>query len=345
MRSEREGQIALLIREGWDQPEEAIAKKIKEAIARGADVSGGALNGNTMLSALEWSAVHDKKELTEILLEAGAPLEAPKGQGGAALIQALHWGREELSLRLLEAELRAGSLRERVRSVGGELLSKAAAMKWKRNGNARRMIQALLDQKANPDEADERGKIPLRWAIESDNKEAFELLLPVSDWSRSDEKGRTPMGWAFSAGKIEMGMALLRAGAPIQSEGEDMALLALGFIEPADLEELLSQRGALELQKLGKFGRALANGWAWGELEEASVDVGLAWVEKSLGEEAKVAVMSMMLMRAEPDEKDGPSEKQKSIERRWMASLEAMAIAKEGAAASPERKERRKKAL
>ena len=127
-------------------------------------------------------------EGVQILLDAGADIEARDGRGRTVLMSALQSRNIETVLELIEkgAEINARD------NVGGTALSRAAGP----FGNAE-VLKALLATKAEVNVADNNGMTPLHWAARYGDAERIELLLGAgANLGARDKTGLTALGLA-----------------------------------------------------------------------------------------------------------------------------------------------------
>ena len=141
------------------------------------------------LAAGGWTPLHfacanGLEILAEMLLLAGADLEARNEQGNTPLLLAVDWERLTVYrlLREFGADLRA------MDEEGFSALATAAL-----TGNAE-LVQTLLDDGLDPDQTSRDGFTPLMHAAEGCHQEAVCVLLQGgADPSLQDPQGRTPL--------------------------------------------------------------------------------------------------------------------------------------------------------
>ena len=127
-------------------------------------------------------------EGVQILLDAGADIQARDRRGRTVLMSALQSRNVETVLELIEkgAEVNARD------NVGGTALSRAAGP----FGNAE-VLKALLATKAEVNVADNNGMTPLLWAARYGDAERIELLLGAgAKLDARDKNGLSALGFA-----------------------------------------------------------------------------------------------------------------------------------------------------
>ena len=166
-----------------------------------ADLNATQVDGMT---ALHWAVYHDRTEIAQKLLAAGARATAANRYGVTPLSLACTNGSETLVGPLLEAGADANSALH-----GGEVVLMTAARTGKTGPVAK-----LLAQGARVDAADHTGQTALMWAAAEGHAEVIELLIKSgADFHLRLKSGFTALLFAAREGRIETVRALLRAGA------------------------------------------------------------------------------------------------------------------------------------
>ncbi len=142
------------------------AETVRSLLAQGEDVNAALGDGMT---ALHWAAANGDAEMTELLVEAGATLEARTRVGEyTPLLVAAKSGRA----RLIPGLIDAGADPRAATTTGVTALHFASATGW---GPA---VQALVDAGADVNAADAaQGQTPLMFAAASGRAEAIRILV------------------------------------------------------------------------------------------------------------------------------------------------------------------------
>jgi hypothetical protein len=186
-----------------------------------------------------------------LLLDRGATVRLPKGQG-AALFNA--------HPVFLAAFAGNGDIVDRLHKTGDRVDDKMnllgqfpatpllALATWHRAGAAR----ALLNAGAPVDQADGDGITPLSWSVIANRVEMARLLIEHgADVNHVDKKGMTPLLYAASIdfGDTSMIDLLLRSGANSSARTKE-GLTALDLARKYKLNYLLDRLGAAKTAKL-----------------------------------------------------------------------------------------------
>ena len=157
-------------------------------------------------TALHWAAYHDKAEVIEKLLSAGARPDEKNRYGITPLLLACENGNE----RSVRALLKAGA-DPQARRLGGE----PALMIASRTGRVG-AVTALLDQGAKVDARDQAHQTALMWAAAEGHADVIELL--VKSGAKIDQRldsGFTALLFAAREGKPAAVKKLLQLGADV----------------------------------------------------------------------------------------------------------------------------------
>ncbi len=218
---------------------------VRSLIGDAVDINATEIDGTT---ALHWAAHHDRVELAELLLAAGAAADPTNRYGVTPLALASINGSTPMITRLLEA----GADANRANPEGETPLMAAA-----RTGDAD-AVRALLAHGAVVDTTESwRGQTALMWAAAQNQTGAAEALIRAgADVHARSEGGFTPLLFAAREGHIEMLGVLAAAGANVDDTlpktGMGALVLAVYNAEYDFAEALL---GA------GADANAEANGW------------------------------------------------------------------------------------
>lgn len=154
-------------------------------------------------SALQEAVVQNKKELCEVLLEAGAKVDLADGQGQTPLCAAVAADNHDLVELLVKAKAKFS-----VPGMGGQTALQMAAA----NGSIR-MVKTLL---AAAEVAGEKLVLEpaLTVAAEKGHGRVLELLITAGgDVNAADDDARTPLMKAALSDQIEVLSILVKAGA------------------------------------------------------------------------------------------------------------------------------------
>jgi ankyrin repeat protein len=224
-------------------------------IDAGADVAASATNGMTPLAA----AVAARREaLVALLLERGAAVDQRLPSDATALMVAAVQGYPEIAEQLLDASADANAVDAR----GHSALHAGSQFGFEQNDSlrARRLFDALLKRKADPNLADSEGKTPLLLLLGAHMRPGspcdathIGALLPVlldagARIDHADQRGVTALHACAMHALLPPARVLLTRGADrnaADSFGRTAADVArhLGFIDIA--HELASRGGAI----------------------------------------------------------------------------------------------------
>lgn len=174
---------------------------VESQLTSKADVNATQPDGTT---ALHWAAYHDKADLVNQLLAAGAKADPANRYGITPLLLACQNGSETIVKALLEARADAN-----VKQRGGETALMVAARTGKPGA-----VKALLDKGAKIDAQDHTRQTALMWAAAEGHAEVISLLIGKgADLKHRLKSGFTALLFAAREGKSAAVKALLKAGA------------------------------------------------------------------------------------------------------------------------------------
>ncbi|CAD7697450.1 unnamed protein product [Ostreobium quekettii] len=231
----------------WDAASEGDAAGAKEALEAGADIEirMGDFN-ETALGAACWEGHAD---VVDVLIEAGADVNARSDYGGTPLKYAVISG----ELAIVHALLKAGASTDGVAAGNGagilfrvmtegshevaqELIAEGQSVEGLSGVTETPLllaakfshapiVAALLDAGARPDQKDEFGATPLHFASNiggpDSNNITRALLEAGADVDVSDNRGRTPVFYAAEFGNVGVMKILLAAGADPSLKDDD----------------------------------------------------------------------------------------------------------------------------
>lgn len=185
----------------------ADAASVRDALARGADVTAAEPDGTT---PLHWAVHGNDAAIVELLLEAGADAQAANRYGVRPLSLACTNGNVAIVERLLDAGADANTT-----LVEGETALMTAA----RSG-AHDVVRLLLDRGADVNAAETwRGQTALMWAAAEGHAHLIPTMLSYgADVDARSQKGWSPLLFAVREGEIGVVQTLLEAGADVEEE-------------------------------------------------------------------------------------------------------------------------------
>ena len=191
---------------------------VKALLDQQVDVNAAQADGAT---ALAWAAHWNDLETADLLLRAGAKVDAANVYGVTPLFLACKNHSAAMVTKLLAGGANPNAALERT----GE----TPLMTCSRTGNAE-AVKALLARGADPDTQETwRGQTALMWAVEQDHLEAARALIEKgADVRTRSEGGFTPLLFAARNGNVEFAKLLLDAGADVnESTPEDGSVLVV----------------------------------------------------------------------------------------------------------------------
>jgi len=181
----------------WDVAEKLIADKEQIALAQ-----------PDGMTAMHWAAFHQRSKLVEMLLSAGAPVDARTRYEVTPLSIACMQA-DAASVALLAA---AGADVNQTKQAGETPLMTAS-----RNGNAE-VLKILLKHGAKVDTTEKKGQTALMWAASEGNAQAVQVLIDAgADLRRELKSGFNAMMFAAREGRIDVVRRLLDAGVDVSS--------------------------------------------------------------------------------------------------------------------------------
>ncbi len=222
-----ESALGILSREGrFDE--------VRKLIAHGADPVP--LKWSPLLHAVAGGDLAGVKSL----VAGGADLEETDGWKRTAFLLAIHAGWQEIAVYLLAS----GASRD-ARDWQG-----FPAMAYPAEINDAGMLQWLLDQGFDPEQADHAGKTPLAIAVLADSTECVQLLLEAgAEWRRDGDESPL-IGCASDPEIIRM---LVARGADLADLGTRALRSFIGLVNDRDLK--VSRQDYFE-GRFRRFGRA-----------------------------------------------------------------------------------------
>lgn len=183
-----------------------------QLVASKADVNQAGGDGAT---ALHWAAHVDSIESADLLLKAGAQVDAHNVYGVSPLMLASLNGSPRMVTRLLD-----GGANPNTALPSGETVLMTAA----RVGNTE-TVRLLLAKGADVKASEkEKGQNALMWAAAEGHAGVVALLLEHgADPSATSASGFTPLLFAARSGTPEVAAALLKKGANIEARSSDQA--------------------------------------------------------------------------------------------------------------------------
>ena len=143
------------------------------------------------------------------LIEKGANVNAPQGDGATAL----HWASHRNDLEAAKLLIAAGADVNAANELGATSLWLAAV-----NGSAT-MVERLLEAGANPNVSLKMGETPLMAAARAGNVRTVEQLLAhgADIGAREHERGQTALMWAVAQQHADVARVLIRSGADLDA--------------------------------------------------------------------------------------------------------------------------------
>jgi ankyrin repeat protein len=180
------------------------ASAVRRLLQQRVDVDGSEPDGT---AALHWAVHGERVDIADLLIRAGAKVNAANRYGATPLWLAAVSGNAAMLQLLLEAGADANAA-----NADGETALMAAA----RSGRAP-AVRALLDRGARVDVKEGwRGQTPLMWAAAEGHAAVIQLLVERgADLKARSSGGFTPLLFAAREGRLASVDALLRAGADV----------------------------------------------------------------------------------------------------------------------------------
>ena len=147
-----------------------------------------------------------------LLVENGADVNAPQGDGAAAL----HWASHRNDLKAASLLIAAGADVNAANELGATPLWLAAT-----NGSAT-MVERLLEAGANPNVSLKMGETPLMAAARSGDVPTVERLIArgADVDAREHERGQTALMWAAARRHADVARVLIRHGADVHARSK-----------------------------------------------------------------------------------------------------------------------------
>src|SRR5712691_7433338 len=210
----------------------AVSSLLKQHV----DVNTPQPDGST---ALTWAAHWDDLVTADLLIAAGANVDAASEYGATSLWEACNNG----STGMVERLVKAGANPNATLTGTGETV----LMRCARTGNPE-AVKALLKKAADPNARDPvRGQTALMWALEEHHPEVASVLIQNgADVHAKSKGGFTPLLFAARQGDIESARLLLDKGADVNEAapgGLNALLVGIDSIHE-DFAIFLVERGA-----------------------------------------------------------------------------------------------------
>lgn len=184
-----------------DDAEKQEWERVESRLLAKSDVNAAQSDGTT---ALHWAAYHDRGDIVEKLLAAGAAADRSNRYGITPLLIACQNGNEAIVEALLVAGANVNASQR-----GGETALMIAARTGKSGA-----VQVLLDHGAKVDASENHGQTALMWAATEGHAAVVSLLLQQgADLKCRLKSGFTALLFAAREGKSAVVDTLLKAGA------------------------------------------------------------------------------------------------------------------------------------
>ena len=192
-------------------------------------------------TALHWAAHWDDVATVELLIHAGAEVNAANDYGVPPLAVACQNG-STVSAKVVEILLKAGA-NPNAEFPSGETVLMTASFA----GNVD-VVKALLARGANVNATEiAKGQTALMWAVSEGHRDVVRALLDQGADVNAHSTGQfTPLLFAARGGDVELARMLLVAGADINARGADdnTPLLIATFRRHVNLAKALLDAGA-----------------------------------------------------------------------------------------------------
>jgi ankyrin repeat protein len=180
-------------------------------LGKGADPRRGNVHGWT---PLHQAAYLGRLDLTEMLLEAGAPADvSARGDGGTPLVAALFWGNREVAEVLAEHGLHPRNLRVAARLGRVDLIDELAGTPQAGAHRAFYRPHGGFPAWQPSDDPQEVLDEALAWAARSDRVDALDGLLAHGARLEADVYRGTALMWAAASGRAAAIRRLVALGA------------------------------------------------------------------------------------------------------------------------------------
>ncbi|GMH36964.1 hypothetical protein BSKO_04837 [Bryopsis sp. KO-2023] len=221
--------------------------KVKDLISKGADVSS--THGEADSTPLHAAVKEEHDVVVELLIEAGANVDAQDASGGTPLYYAARIG----YLDAAKALVKAGANVDLEKETGTTPLMAASIF------DEVEFLEFLLESGANPDAQTVQGKTALFFAGENGHLEiAMALVKAGANLNLRTNNKTSPLTITSNKGFLETAAFLLESGAKVNIENHRnmIPLMAAAGSGNAELVQLLLDKGAAaELNAQDREGR------------------------------------------------------------------------------------------
>jgi ankyrin repeat protein len=227
---------------------------------------------------LHWAAIEGHKEIAELLIAAGADVNAKDDDGYTPLDLAIDYEEIETADLLRKHGGKHGTIH--IAILGGdaegvkEFLAGGADVNAKnRRGwtplhyaKTKEVIKMLIKKGADVNAKNQQGWTPLGFAVANGDKETAELLIEKgADMNAKDDVGMTPLHVAAQYGRKEIAELLIVKGADVNTKDEnsltplDLAIQNQGSVmypgRQEEIADLLRKHGGKTGEELKAEGK------------------------------------------------------------------------------------------
>ena len=183
------------------------------------------------------------------LIQSGADVNLPEGDG----MTALHWAADRGDADLAALLLKAGASVSAETRIGLHTPLHVAA----KNGNAA-IVRALIDARAPVNALTSTGAAPLHFAAASGSSESIKALIDrgANVNAREPQWGQTPLMFAAAAGRTDAVKTLLASGADASMTAKVVDISARNRTDAADSRQRNARIAEIQRQAAAKAGSA-----------------------------------------------------------------------------------------